>query len=279
MNTTIDRRTSDTRRRNSVRSSENLTIETTAEDFSADDLIQLLKGDAFAVRVRGLVSGDALDGLRDRFVGRDDHGPLATDPQFRRIGHAFSEVVAGEEAGYFDEAARHRTHLRDLAAPYPYPADALRILLDEVWPTGATLLTSESRKFFVGVARYQQAGVDLEPHTDNVRRNLPDDDLGIRRQLSVNVYLDVPDRGGELEIWDEYPSEADYRRLAGDRVWGVDRGRVGEPTLRLRPEVGEAIFIDPRRVHAVAPSGDRPRVTVGLFIGVRESDQALAVWS
>ncbi|GAB18149.1 hypothetical protein GOEFS_047_00080 [Gordonia effusa NBRC 100432] len=256
-----------------------LFVRTSVDEFSADHLLQLLKGDVFAVRVAGAVAGETLAGLRERFVGREDHGPLATDPQFRRIGHAFSEVGVDGQDSYFDEAAHHRGRLRELAAPYQYPADTLRILLDEAWPTGATLLTSESRKFFAGVVRYQQAGVDLEPHTDNVRRNLPDDDLGIRRQLSVNVYLDVPDGGGELEIWDAYPTEDEYQELSGERVWGVNRDVVGEPAVTIRPEVGEAIFIDPRRVHAVAPSHDRPRVTVGLFIGVRNQDQALAVWS
>ena len=279
MTTTIDHQTVEEDRFDSAHGRPDPTVQTTVEDFSADDLLRLLKGDVFAVRVRGLVSADALAGLRERFVGRDDHGPLATDPQFRRIGHAFSEVGRGEDSAYFDDAAGHRRRLRELASPYPYPADALRILLDEVWPTGATLLTSESRKFFAGVARYQRRGVDLEPHTDDVRRNLPDDGLGIRRQLSANVYLDVPDRGGELEIWDAYPSEGEYRRLSGDRVWGLDRDQVGEPRLRLRPEIGETIIIDPRRVHAVVPSADRPRLTIGLFLGVRDGEQALAVWS
>ncbi|NKY49675.1 2OG-Fe(II) oxygenase [Nocardia vermiculata] len=255
-------------------------LTTTIRDFSADHLLQLLKGDVYAVRVRDVVTGPALDGLRGRFVGREDHGPLGTDPQFRRIGYAFSEVGAGGQSTYFDEAAEHRSRLRELAAPYEYPADTIRILLDETWPAGTTLLTSQSRKFFAGVVRYQLGGVDLEPHTDNVQRGLPDDDvLGIRRQLSVNVYLDVPDEGGELEVWDSYPSEDDYRALSGARVWGVDRDAVGEPALTVRPRVGEAIFIDPRRVHAVTPSRDRPRVTIGLFIGVRGRDQPLGVWS
>ncbi|WOC12169.1 2OG-Fe(II) oxygenase [Gordonia sp. MP11Mi] len=256
-----------------------LVATTTADDFSADHLLRLLKGDVYAVRVTGLIDADALDGLRTAFVGRSDHGPLATDPQFRRIGHAFSETGPGREAEYFDEAASHRRSLRSIAAPHPYPSDSVRLLLDETWPSGATLLESESRKFFAGVVRYQKAGVDLEPHTDNVQRNLPDGDLGIRRQLSVNVYLDVPDAGGELEIWDSFPTEDDYRELSGDRAWGVDRSVVGEPAVTVRPGVGETIFIDPRRVHAVAPSGDRPRVTIGLFIGVRADEQPLAVWS
>ncbi|MFD4402108.1 2OG-Fe(II) oxygenase [Nocardia sp. NPDC058499] len=253
---------------------------TSIQEFSADHLLQLLKGDVYAVRVRGVVAGPALDGLRGRFVGRDDHGPLGTDPQFRRIGYAFSEVTPGDESTYFQAAPDHLQRLRELAAPYAYPADTIRILLDEAWPAGTVLLTSQSRKFFAGVVRYQQAGVDLEPHTDNVQRNLPEEDLlGIRRQLSVNVYLDMPDRGGELEIWDSYPSEEEYRALSGERVWGVDREAVGAPALTVRPVVGEAIFIDPRRVHAVAPSHDRPRVTIGLFLGVRGRDEPLGVWS
>ncbi|WP_239004009.1 hypothetical protein [Nocardia panacis] len=166
-----------------------LVVRTTQREFSADDLLRLLKGEVYAVRVRDLLTGENLRALRERFLDRDDHGPLGTDPQFRRIGYAFSETGNAEEQdAYFAAAAGHLEQLRSIAAPYPYPADTLRLLLDEVWPTGATVLSSESRKFFAGVVRYQQAGVDLEPHTDNVERNLPDgQNLGIVRQLSVNV--------------------------------------------------------------------------------------------
>ncbi len=257
-----------------------LVATTTRRDFSANDLLRLLKGEVYAIRIRDVLSGDTLAGLRDRLLDRDDHGPLGTDPQFRRIGHAFSETASGDDQEeYFRSAAEHLAYIREVCAPHPYPADTLRLLLDEVWPAGATVLTWESRKFLPGVVRYQQPGVDLEPHTDNVARNLPaDQTLGIARQLSVNVYLDLPDRGGELELWEAYPDESDYQQLSGDRTWGIDRHLVGEPALTLSPETGEAIVIDPRRVHAVRPSADRPRVTVGLFIGVR-TNEPLAVWS
>lgn len=256
-------------------------LDTTRQEFDRTSLTALLNGDVHAVRLADFVRPDALEHLRKAFVGRQDHGPLATDPQFRRIGHAFSETTtdSGRDQ-YFAHARANIERLREIAAPYSYPADDLRLLLDEIWPSGASLLRQDGQAFFAGVARYQLAGVDLEPHTDNVSRNLPQD-FGVRitRQLSVNVYLDVPDRGGELEIWDDYPDEREYRDRSGDRVYGIDRAQVGAPTLVVTPRIGDAIFIDPRRVHAVAPSQDRPRITIGLFIGVGDPAAALKVWS
>ncbi|WP_167768680.1 2OG-Fe(II) oxygenase [Nocardia sp. CS682] len=256
-------------------------LDTTRQGFDHESLTALLNGDVHAVRLAGFVRPDALDHLRKAFVGRQDHGPLATDPQFRRIGHAFSETSTDAGRGrYFDEARDNIDRLRDIASPYSYPADDLRLLLDEIWPAGASLLRRNGQAFFAGVARYQLAGVDLEPHTDNVGRNLPSDfDIRITRQLSVNVYLDVPERGGELQIWDDYPDEREYRDRSGDRVYGIDRAAVGDPALVITPRVGDAIFIDPRRVHAVAPSQDRPRITIGLFIGVTDPAASLKVWS
>lgn len=254
---------------------------TSASEFSARHLVDLLKGDCHAVRIPEFLSGAELDGLRERFVGRTDHGPLGTDGQFRRIGYAFSETTSADErTAYFDAARPNIGKLRDIAGPYAYPSDKLRLLLDETWPAGAGLLRDGNRPFFVGVTRYQAGGVDLEPHTDNVARNLPQDfPVTILRQLSVNVYLDMPDVGGELQIWPEYPDEADYQSRSGDRLYGLDRSSVGDPGLVVTPRVGDAIFIDPRRVHAVGPSRDRPRITVGMFVGVPEGDAPLAVWS
>ncbi|MFI6169880.1 2OG-Fe(II) oxygenase [Nocardia sp. NPDC051052] len=256
-------------------------LDTTRQGFDHEALTALLNGDVHAVRLAGFVRPDALDHLRKAFVGRQDHGPLATDPQFRRIGHAFSETSTEDGRGqYFDEARRNIDRLRAIASPYSYPADDIRLLLDEIWPSGASLLRRDGQAFFAGVARYQLAGVDLEPHTDNVGRNLPEDfAIRIVRQLSVNVYLDVPDEGGQLEIWDDYPEESEYRDRSGDRVYGIDRAAVGDPALVITPQVGDAIFIDPRRVHAVAPSKDRPRITIGLFIGISDPAESLKVWS
>lgn len=256
-------------------------ISTTRTAFAAADLQALLDGEAPAVRITDFLDPRTLAHVRESFVGRTDHGPLATDSRFRRIGYAFSETKdADDRERYFADAIGNLDALRALAAPHLYPADSIRLLLDDAWPTGSTLLRLDGRPFFAGVARYQQGGVDLEPHTDNVSRNLPPElGLHVARQLSVNVYLDVPDAGGELEIWDEYPDENDYRDRIGDRTYGVDRATVGDPSWVVRPKPGEAIFIDPRRIHAVAPSQDRPRITIGLFIGVVTADSPLVVWS
>ena len=256
-------------------------IATTRSAFAATDLQSLLHGDAPAVRITDFLDPTTLAHIRDSFVGRTDHGPLATDARFRRIGHAFAETTdADDRERYFGAAIENLNALRALAAPHVYPADSIRLLLDDVWPTGTTLLRHDGRPFFAGVARYQQGGVDLEPHTDNIDRNLPPElGVAVARQLSVNVYLDVPDAGGELEIWDEYPDESDYRDRIGDRTYGVDRDSVGRPRWVIRPQPGEAIFIDPRRIHAVASSHDRPRITIGLFVGVVSDSSPLVVWS
>ena len=70
------------------------------------------------------------------------------------------------------------------------PGDC-RLFLDEAWPAGATLATVLGGKPYVGLCRHLQAAV--KPHNDLVERDLgcSVQDLGLKGQLAVNVYLEV----------------------------------------------------------------------------------------
>ncbi|MFE3184918.1 2OG-Fe(II) oxygenase [Streptomyces violascens] len=254
---------------------------TTAEALSHEDLQALVEGTALAVHIPGFIHPEALASAREKLFDHPDRGGLSQDTTFQRIGFAYSEIsdLASRDR-YHSEARANIQRMRDIFSPYASPSDVLRLLLEETWKTGANLLHVEGRKAFIGICRYQDKDVDLNPHTDALERNLPTDhSVELTAQLSANIYVNIPRTGGELELWGTEPGEEAYNDLKGERVWGLERDQLGPPREVIKPAPGDLLFLNPRQIHAVRPSGDEPRITLGHFLGYYGADRPLGLWS
>lgn len=250
------------------------------ENLQHQDLLSLFRGDAALIVVPGFASAEWIAASIDR-IRATPAGSFNGGEQFKRIGEAFVEVDSeARRDAYHANALAHIAQVRQLFRPYPSPIDELRALVEECWPAGANLLRIDGRPFAAGICRVQQPGVDLEPHTDRLERNLGGrSDFALTGQLSCNVYLRVPRQGGELEIWNHRPREDEYTALRGDRTYGIDRDRLPPADIVVKPAAGDLFILNPRFIHAVRPVEDEPRVTLGLFLGKTDSVAPLAYWS
>ncbi|MEU5438527.1 2OG-Fe(II) oxygenase [Streptomyces sp. NPDC020719] len=254
---------------------------TTARQFSHEDILALVEGTALGVHIPGFIPPQALASAREQLLDHPDRDGLSQDTAFKRIGFAYSEI--SDEASrdqYHSEARANIQRMRDLFSPYASPSDVFRALVEETWKPGANLLNINGRKAFIGICRYQDKDVDLNPHTDALERNLPaEHSVEQLAQLSANIYVNIPQTGGELELWGTEPGEDAYNELKGERVWGLERELLGPPMEVIKPSPGDLLLLNPRQIHAVRPSGDEPRITLGHFLGYYGADRPLALWS
>jgi hypothetical protein len=193
-----------------------------------------------------------------------------------RLGQPFNATYGtapGSDAWehYYRSVEPARDGMRGLAKPALTPIDKLRLELDEQFPHGATVATFQGRKMLTGIARitrsaYSQMSAE-QPHFDA----LPEKYAVLDAQLAANIYLAVPPKGGELEIWDVPPLHP-LASTAND--W---RAELPESIL-VKPRLGELILFNCRRPHAVSAFSGADRVSTQAFIGYRRNER-LQLWN
>lgn len=209
-----------------------------------------------------------------------------------KIGPTVFELAARSQRDVF--ALQHYRRevfyaKRDLAAlaqrtEQPWPFDQMRSVFRQ--HLNAEPLIIDQLAAFAGLVRVIKNQMEILPHQDELAEDLGDAHDFAKQlkvggvQLAANLYLSVPDAGGEIEIWNRHLAKDElgsYRQLDSD--YGLDRNRLGAPDLVIKPEAGQLILLDSTLVHAVSQSrGDIPRVSISCFVGVAPSGEA-RYWS
>ena len=103
--------------------------------------------------------------------------------------------------------------------------------------------------------------------------------ISLKAQLSVNIYIDVPKNGGETEFWNLEPTESEYKELMKGRNYGIERNLLPDADNVYKPKTGDLLILNSRRVHAVRPTLDDSRITTSCFIGYQSPEVPLVYWS
>lgn len=250
-------------------------------ELSLHALRQLFTRDALVVHVRDFVSSELCRLVAER-LQRQGYTDYINAPTLGRIGMSFYETGGRPDIieQYFVSASDNIALLRSACAPYASPMDLLRCTFDELWPCGARLQTLGGRKMFVGLSRSMRPGAPMLAHHDIFARLAPDDREAndLLCQLAVNVYVDMPAEGGELLVWLDEISDAEFLERRGTN-YGLPIESLGPPDLSIKPETGDLILFNGRKLHAVAPGQGADRLTVSCFVGYRGGDRPLTFWS
>jgi len=197
--------------------------------------------------------------------------PSTTD----KIGSTMNETYDLKEGAIksFEMQARSDfQEFREFCRPYISPIEELRLLLDELWPNGASIATIGDVKPFVGIARIVSAPnpCNDDPHVDCIPGYL----LQLEEQFSAIAYLQMPPEGGGLQIWDiASDSVAKLTREDGT----LDRTLLPAPATVV-PGVGDLVILNTRYPHTVAGFKNGVRIVQSSFFGYRPS-HPLVFWS
>jgi hypothetical protein len=252
-------------------------------EITQEDLLGLFNGGLAAVRVPGYYSTEQSKAITQVLLNSTLHGKYENAPNIGRVGQAFFESQANEKLAqrYEKEAVKWIRELREGFSPNLTPIDRFRLEVDELWPHGANVAKMKGRKMFVGLARTFGQGSRAEPHQDMFHWDAPESVEAnvVSTQIAMNVYLHLPDDGGELILWPVSYNRNGYeeRRIPGS--YGLREETLPEPVATLHPRLGELILFNATKVHSVGKIKAGARVSWSCFVGYQGTDAPLVLWS
>lgn len=253
----------------------------TTHALTSENLKDIATGERVATVVRSFVDPIIAERISGRLLA-NGYETYLNAPSIGRIGMAFYEAEARVDlvSEYFSVSQANIDRLRSACLPYASPIDTLRCKLDELWEAGAHLERIYGKTMFVGLSRVLSPQTTFLAHHDYFEKDAPDSGYAasLIGQLACNVYLSVPSKGGYLQIWDREMSPSDFDSIRGDS-YGIDPRLLGEPDLTIHPGAGDLIVFNARKMHAVSPPEDAPRLSLSCFVGYRGSHMPLTYWS
>jgi len=221
------------------------------------------------------------------FASREEAGQLATAlaeracrtnsiKQVTRLGISqYQQGLRVSKSNYFTLARQLDAEFSRIYSSSFSPVQRLINQLDGLGFDVAVMSEPGFGHYFAGNGKLRNGSSPI--HVDYA----PQDSAGwaiaqARAQLAWNVYLDIPEQGGELLLWDKQWEPQDDEFQTDDSYFYQDEVVRGAQMLRLKVYPGEVIIINSRNFHAVAEAEDR--LAFGSFIGVFEHN-LLRFWS
>ncbi|CEJ44981.1 2OG-Fe(II)-dependent halogenase WelO5 family protein [Umezakia ovalisporum] len=176
--------------------------------------------------------------------------------------------------------------MRMLIHPYISPIDRIRVELDDIWSYGCNLAKLGDKKVFAGIVREHIEDNPGKPHCDVMGWGFLEsykDKPNLINNIAANVYLKMSESGGEIVLWDEWPTQSEHFNMSHNTddpaSFGLDSKKIGQPKLEIKPNQGDLILFNSMRIHSVKKIKAGVRMTWGCLIGYSGTDDPLVIWT
>ncbi len=222
---------------------------TTVDSLSENVIKDLAEGRCNAVRIPEYYSQSDATAIADAVCKSSMFGYYENAPKIGRVGQAYFEGLASETAAerYRRNSTLWNTQLRECCWPRMLPVDRLRLELDEIWSGGSMLLVLGGLTTFAGLLRVFSEGSGTEIHNDHLEWDATEIDCqstSLDTQLTANIYLDMPQDGGHVNLWAGHISKERYEKIRNPGSYGVKPSEVGPPDVVYTPAQGTCGYSD-----------------------------------
>lgn len=254
-----------------------------ADELTTTSLLDLAERRIAAIHVAGYYNGDIAEGAANKLLTHSARGTYHKEltSSVGRVHMPFVDTKHDPEltAKYHEGALDAIRDLRSTFDPYPAPIDLVRLHLDELWPSGAHVLRLRGKTCFVGGVRvFEPKTSRFYAHNDFITQETDAPEISkVSEQLVANLYLKVPEEGGELLLWLRDPSPVEQQQIL--EVEGIMPDQIEPPNLTLRPKAGDLILFSSKMLHAVNSVEGTHRVGAAAFIAVENESTPLRLWS
>ncbi len=270
-----------------------------SQQLSSDSLQGLIENKICAIHVPNFCALSIAENLSKKALEEYTHwklrGVVNTDMFY--AGGSIPKEAAHHSWPDFCRYFREREDFifkQRAASDGAWPVDRLRLALDEAWPFGAHVDHWLGQKLRPAIMRVMHPQSDFKINMPTYGFIHTDDTPKLKSTwgtFSANIYLKIPEEGGELYIWSVNLNETkDIHHYWSAQLLSLIQGSLFDMELQekilkflpsphiIKPQTGDLIIFNSGRFHSVVSVKKGTRVTNQLFIGAR-GQAPLIMWS
>ncbi len=195
-----------------------------------------------------------------------------------KIGTSLSSHIY-EKSRYFSNSKITNLFIQNLFSEMPSPIKKMHDVISHI--TGKQIFTASENGMSYSdcVIRIHKDGDSVHLHRDNSNFEMPEYNVSqYKNQLSAILYLQSPQSGGDLTLFDKKWSKDDEYMRAPE--FGYQSNIVdGAKKSCIAPVAGTMIILNPKYYHRIeSVQGTKQRVSVGFFFA-EHSKNILCAWT
>jgi hypothetical protein len=250
-----------------------------AENLSKHSIESLFSYEIPAILIKDFLNQATCLELSQRLAGRNLTGYAHTsETKVFKLGLSHMEhLLKSEEAKYFESVSETNKSLAPLFEGLCENPTTLLIKEFESVGFSAKIASEETNYYFAGGFRLIDGHVPphFDSHALEAKDCLPSRCLS---QLSWNLYLSTPPKGGDLIVYDLRGGEETAHLKIKDSPYS-DLSSIEIPgRYTYSPKAGDLVLFNSRCFHEVLPSPAGTRFTQSSFIGLLREHECI-FWS
>jgi len=184
-----------------------------------------------------------------------------------------------EKSKYFLNSKKSNASIQKIFSDSHSPLKSMHQIISQTFQKQVSTASENEMSYSDCVIRIHNAGDSVHLHRDNCNFEMSDYTVSkYKNQLSAILYLQSPERGGELTVYDEQWTRYDERSRQPDFGYSFDLVN-GVSYTSISPIVGNLVLLNPNFYHKVeSVYGGKSRVSVGFFFG-ESSTSELSCWT
>jgi hypothetical protein len=256
-------------------------LETIANDVNESSLSALLNEEILAIHVPKYVCRHACEAMVSRFNAEDFSYYQHENNTVGHLGLSAYDIESDKQklAYYYTHVDTAERQRQKIFCDYQDPLIRFKQRVRSIHPYGIRRENFHGMPMFAGMLRRIAIGSCVMVHQDNVSWvSQTQKAKSMISQFALNIYLQANGRGGELMIWRDKYSQANFNQLTND-AYCFPFNDYREPDLVIKPETGDLILFNANFCHAVNHVKDEDRIALSAFIGWYGKEKPLTYWS
>ncbi|MYB47529.1 MAG: hypothetical protein F4W68_02170 [Cenarchaeum sp. SB0661_bin_35] len=239
----------------------------------------LISGENFIIVIRNFYNKKNCQDITDRI--KKYNCDSFQNGKLRHIG-PFLMAHTTSKKKYFKDAAKSQKTFKKIFCGMDSPILRVYDTVSRMLPGYSVSPAHEDNNYYSqAIIRIHEKGTAIPLHKDNVTYEGKDYLLSnIDHQLSCVLHIQESEGGGRLLLYDRKWKKDDecFRNID----FGYSLDLIGDSSAYMAPSIntGDLVIINPFYYHLVTRiTGDTPRITLGMFMGLYVQDRKIVAWA